>query len=563
MANTVKQKIRYGAIFLFLLFMVMGGVSVFHILRLQNDSKIILKNNYESLDYTKNMLCALDSIQFDSVAYIKKFGIALSAQEVNITENGEQYATNNIRALFNRYTSGNTADTIAQQIRSNIYAIIKVNMYAIETKNNAANKTASKAVSYITLIASIILIISLTFSFNFPSIIIDPINKLTEGIAEISSKNYKHRIHLKRKDEFGQMADAFNAMAGRLEYFENSNLNRIIFEKTRAEAVINSLKDASIGIDRNNRVLFANDQALQLLGLKAMDMVDRPVEEITKKNDLFGFLMEEKNNMPFKIVVDNRENYFVKEVVDITRDESNGKVIVLKNITSFKELDVAKNNFIATISHELKTPLASSDFSLKLLQDDRVSTLTAEQQELVENLKRDNQRMLRILSELLNISQVEAGKIQLQIKHVSPYQIVDGAIDAILNSAREKGITVKKDYDKQLPDIMADSEKTNWVLNNLLINAIKYSKKDQAILVSLRKKNTDIIFSVKDEGPGIPEEYRSKVFDRFFKVPGSNSPGTGLGLAISKEFIEAQEGNIWVESIVGLGSTFSFSFMSV
>src|SRR5262245_61823747 len=237
-------------------------------------------------------------------------------------------------------------------------------------------------------------------------------------IQKISRKNYKYRIHLKNKDEFGQMADSFNTMAERLEYFESSNLNRLMFEKGRAEAVINSLRDASIGIDKNSVVLFANNQALELLGVESKEIVGRPASEIAQRNDLFRFLLNEKGNIPFKIVVDRKENYFTKETIEIKQEDAKSTVIVVKNVTSFKELDVAKTNFIATVSHELKTPLASSDFSLKLLEDHRHGKLTKDQKDLVHQLKQDNQRMLRILSELLNMSQVEAGKIKLEIKYV-------------------------------------------------------------------------------------------------------------------------------------------------
>src|SRR6185436_11893332 len=210
------------------------------------------------------------------------------------------------------------------------------------------------ALTFISFLAAIVFLVGFTFSYNFPFIVTVPINSLKEGIQEISRKNYKHRIHLERKDEFGEMAGAFNDMAERLEYFESSNLNKIIFEKTRAEAVINSLKEASIGIDKNGIILFANDQALQLLGLQAKDIVGQPVEEISKRNDLLRFLLQEKGSLPFKIVIDNRENYFTKEILDITQEGTSSKVIILRNITSFKELDTAKTNFIATISHELK-----------------------------------------------------------------------------------------------------------------------------------------------------------------------------------------------------------------
>ncbi len=311
-------------------------------------------------------------------------------------------------------------------------------MKAIQRKSQLSEKTAENALTIIISLSGIVFLIAFTFIVNFPLVVTDPISKLTESIKEIANKNYKHRIHINNKDEFGKLANAFNEMAERLEYFESSNLNKLMFEKSRAEAVINSLKDASIGVDKNERVLFANYQALQLLGIKAEEVVGKPVNEISSRNDLFKFLIENDNTTPFKIVMDNRENYFVKEVIEVAQEDAMNKVIVLKNITSFKELDVAKTNFIATISHELKTPLASSNFSLKLLEDERVSKLSPEQIELIGNLKQDNQRMLKILSELLNMSQVEAGRIQLDIKKVNPNAIIDTAIQAVSGNAKEK-----------------------------------------------------------------------------------------------------------------------------
>jgi signal transduction histidine kinase len=318
------------------------------------------------------------------------------------------------------------------------------------------------------------------------------------------------------------------------------------------------LKDASIGIDKNSIILFANNQALQLLGLEAKDIVSRPTSEVADRNDLFRFLLNEKNSIPFKIVVDGKENYFSKEIIEVQQEDSRNMVIVVRNITSFKELDVAKTNFIATVSHELKTPLASSDFSLKLLDDGRNGKLTKDQKDLVHQLKLDNQRMLRILSELLNMSQVEAGKIQLEIRSVKPALIANNAINSVNAAAKEKDIHFERNYDEELPLVQADAEKTGWVMNNFLSNAIKYSSEGSKITVNIKLIDGSLQFSVKDQGPGIPEEYLPRIFERFFKVPGASKTGTGLGLAISKEFIEAEGGKIWVKSKQGEGSEFGF-----
>ncbi len=561
MAVTLKTKVALGGIFLFGLLILVGALSFYYFNRITEEAGGIVKDNYETLNYSRDMLKEMDELQGgDSISASKKFKQNLQAQEKNITEPGEKELTDSLRINFEALKQKTSSDSLRSLIRRNISGIMQLNLQAINKKNEAAKASAEKAKTIITIILTLCTLVGLTFLYNFPSLIASPVAKLTQGIKAIANKNYGERIHLNRKDEFGQLADAFNSMAEKLNDYEHSSLSKILFEKKRAETVINSLKDASIGIDNKGDVLFANEQALQLLNLKELEIVGQSQEGVQKKNDLFRFLLKEQNSTPFKIVVDGKENYFIKEIVDINQgNEKAGSVIVLKNITSFKELDVAKTNFIATISHELKTPLASSDFSIKLLEDERTGRLSDAQKELVNNLKQDNHRMLRILSELLNMAQVETGKIQLDIVNADPQVIMDNAINSVINAAREKNITIRKDYRAGDIKVRADTEKTSWVLNNFLSNAIKYAPRDSTINAGIVKKEKEIEFSIIDQGPGIQPEYLLKVFERFFKVPGSKAGGTGLGLSISKEFIESQGGHIWVRSEPGSGSTFGFN----
>lgn len=559
MSFSVRHKIWFGTAFLFLLLILTSGVGIYFTVALKREAKAVLQDNYESVAYCHTMQQQMDSFYIDHQNAIARFDNALKLQERNVTEKGEDNATKNVRALFEKIKNGDTAASDRLAINNSIQRILYLNMNAIHNKNEKAQKTSKNAVTIIITLTGLIMLIAFTFSVNFPAIVTSPIRQLSNAIIEISNKNYKHRIHIDNKDEFGTLADAFNNMAERLEYFESSNLNKLMFEKSRAEAVINSLKDASIGIDKADIVLFANYQALQLLGLKSNDVVGHTVGELCHKNDLFNYLINNESTTPFKIVVDKRENYFIREAIDVNQGDGNSKVIVLRNITSFKELDEAKTNFIATISHELKTPLAASDLSLKLLEDERVGKLTEDQKELIQNLKHDSQRVLKILSELLNMSQVEAGRIQLDVQQVNPYLIVDSAIETVASNAKEKEINIKKDLQEHLPLINADAEKTTWVLNNFLTNAIKYSNEGGEITIKSIANSESVIFSVQDHGPGIAQEYLPRIFERYFQVPGSKAKGTGLGLAISKDFIEAQKGKIWAESEIGKGSTFNFS----
>ena len=559
MAVSVKKKIWLGTLFLFLLLLVTGGVGIFFMAKLKTEGQNVLKANYETLSYCHTMQQQLHNIEAGNKQGFQNFADALVKQGHNITEPGEDKVTADLQNDFNKLKSGDSSRQTIQAIEEHLQSILFLNMQAIQRKSKRAEEMADNALAIIMALGGFVFLIAFTFLVNFPSVVTNSINRLAEAIKEIANKNYSHRIHIDNKDEFGKLADAFNEMAERLQYFENSNLNKLMFEKSRAEAVINSLKDASIGIDKNGIVLFANFQALQLLGLRPDEVVGKPVVELKKKNDLFSFLVDKDTTTPFKIVVDNRENYFVKEVIEVVQGEAKNKVIVLKNITSFKELDVAKTNFISTISHELKTPLASSDFSLKLLEDERTGTLTPEQKELIQNIKQDNQRILKILSEILNMSQVEAGRIQLNKQKVLPSVIVDSAVETVASAAKEKDIKLIKEISEGLQEINVDAEKTTWVINNFLTNAIKYSPSGNKIEIVVRRNNGSLVFSVKDYGPGIAQEYQHRLFERYFQVPGSKSKGTGLGLAISKDFIEAQEGTIWVESEIGQGAKFCFA----
>jgi signal transduction histidine kinase len=268
-----------------------------------------------------------------------------------------------------------------------------------------------------------------------------------------------------------------------------------------------------------------------------------------------------------KIFADDRESYYSKEVLSVvSKEKVIGKVIILKNITEFQQLDEAKTNFIATISHELKTPISSIKMSLKLLEDKRIGEVNTEQKQLLENIDDDARRLLQITGELLDMAQVETGKLQLNFGSTHPQNIVDYAVKAVKFTADQKHVDINVKYDQDLFDVRADLDKTTWVLINLLSNAIKYSHEKSVVDLDVKKlKNDEIEFSVKDHGRGIENKYLSRIFERYFKVPGAtvDQTGTGLGLAIAKDFIEAQSGKIGVESELGEGSRFYFTLKRI
>ncbi|PUZ28526.1 PAS domain-containing sensor histidine kinase [Chitinophaga parva] len=558
----LKTKITLGVLFLYLMLALVSVVGVL-LLRGQNEkSRMILQDNYESLEDCQNMLRALEQMTDNRQQAMTAFDRNLMAEESNLTETGEARAAHDVRVAFTALQNDSAhQEQYFKPIRQGIANIMAVNMRAIKEKHVKSNKTGDHALIYIAVIIGVCFMLGFTFVFNFPGYIANPIRELTEGIKNIAQKKYSQRLYFKSDDEFGDLAEAFNTMAAQLDQYEHSNLARIMFEKKRAEAVISSLKDATIGFDANDTILFANQPALDLLNMKERDLVGFAASVAAKNNDLLRTIIHQQAHEPLKIVVDGKECFFVQEVIDIHQEEARtGYVIILKNITSFLEHDQAKTRFIATISHELKTPLAASDFSLKLLEDERIGTLSGEQKELVESLKQDNRRMIRIVSELLDLSQVESGNIQLQVTPVFASGIVKYALDAVTNAAARADIRIDVQVADNLPPILADVEKSAWVLVNLLTNAIRYSKPGSTVTLAVTVTDTrELQFSVRDTGKGIAPAFREKIFERFFKVPGAQHPqGTGLGLAISREFIDAQGGRIGVESEEGKGSLFYF-----
>ncbi|GFZ39295.1 HAMP domain-containing sensor histidine kinase [Bacteroides nordii] len=440
---------------------------------------------------------------------------------------------------------------------------------ATEPDSPAAMPALERALLWISVTGGICVLTGLVLLFWLPRSISKPILELKQGILEIANHNYEKRLDMKSSEEFREVADSFNRMAERLTEYRASTLADILSAKKFLEAIVNSINEPIIGLNTEREILFINNEALNVLNLKRENVIRRSAEELSLKNDLLRRLIRElvspgDKKEPLKIYADNKESYFKAAYIPINntnadKDEPHklGDVILLKNITEFKELDSAKTTFISTISHELKTPISAIMMSLQLLEDKRVGTLNEEQEQLSKSIKDSSQRLLEITGELLNMTQVEAGKLQMMPKITKPIELIEYAIKANQVQADKFNIQIEVEYpEEKIGKLFVDSEKIAWVLTNLLSNAIRYSRENGRVVIGAQQEGDQIELYVQDFGKGIDPRYHQSIFDRYFRVPGTKVQGSGLGLSISKDFVEAHGGTLTVESELGKGSRF-------
>ena len=437
---------------------------------------------------------------------------------------------------------------------------------AAEPDSPIASTGLKQAVVWVAIIGGICIVCGVTLAIWLPQSINRPIKELTDGILEIANRNYEKRLNISDKnEEFKNVVDSFNRMAQHLSEYRSTTL---LAHKKFLEAIINSISDPIIGLDPDRKILFINSEALNILNLKKENTIFKSAEEISLKNDLLRKLIRElvspnPQKEPIKIYADNKESYFKASYIEIDNTnhdseepEKLGHVIILKNITEFKELDSAKTTFISTISHELKTPISAIMMSLQLLEDRRIGSLNKEQEQLSQSIKENGERLLNITGELLNMTQVEAGKLQLMPKITRPIELIEYAIKANQVQADKFNIHIEVDYDENTKKLFVDSEKIAWVLTNLVSNAIRYSKENGRVIIGTHQDGNMVEIYVQDFGKGIDPRYHQSIFDRYFRVPGTKVQGSGLGLSISKDFVEAHGGTLSVESELGKGSRF-------
>ncbi|MFZ0829056.1 MAG: ATP-binding protein [Verrucomicrobiia bacterium] len=405
------------------------------------------------------------------------------------------------------------------------------------------------------------LLISAYAGYQLSRSILQPIQLLTRATRELGEGKLDQPVPVTTRDELGELALAFNKMAAQLQEYRQSTTEKIVRLHRTMETTLASFPDPIFVLDQEGRIELKNPAADGLMSSLQLEvqLPDR-LQAIARNTLASG-----ENFLPhsFKEAITYRirgeDKFFLPRILAMRSKEDAllGVAVVLYDVTRFRLLDATKTNLVATVSHELKSPLTSVRMGLHILLEKTVGTLTPKQAELLSAARSDTERLLRILNDLLDLARLEEGNAELRREPVSPSELLAGAAKELADKISTKNLQVDFKVRPDLPAVSVDRQRINHVFTNLISNAVKYSSLNGRIVLSATPvADHGIEFRVTDQGPGIPAEYHTRIFDRFFRVPGQTKTGAGLGLSIAREITVSHGGRIGVRSPPGQGCTF-------
>jgi two-component system, NtrC family, sensor histidine kinase KinB len=462
---------------------------------------------------------------------------------------------------------------LSDQLRNQCFTLFEINqndLYnTMPETHSIANQTAFGAMmaAIIMLVLSIIATAWLIRSF------ITPAEMLTERVKQIGAGNVDLKIDVLSDDEVGQLSREFNKMTERLRQYDQINIDTLLSEKRKSETIVDSITDGLIMIDAFATILHVNKRMADLFGFDEAAGIGRPVTAMVHEDRVLALL---HGPLDDSVPPDDRRLSFLQferegmalffrpkiTVLRTTDGGLYGVLLLMQDITQFKELDRLKSDFIATVSHEFRTPVTSINMSVDILDQQLLGPLTPKQRELVTAAKEDCFRLTKLARELLQLSKLESGRVQVRDEPLNIRDVVEASLRPLRIQFQEKKVTLEASVPADLPTIVADEQQLSWVVTNLVTNALKYTEAGGSVTVRGSMEPGALRLEVHDTGVGIAREHLDRIFDKFVQVrnvAGTTPGSVGLGLAIAKEIVEMYGGRIWVESEVGQGSTFGFT----
>lgn len=563
----------------------------------------MVRDNYRSVVAAQRMEKALDvcdrqfvaSTSADAAdgaaltAQFEKFERELLVQEKNITEVGEAEATSALRATFETWRGvagraialrGQPArwdayrrDVIpaGDAVRANADKILTLNEDAILRKSSETKHHADQLSRTLALLSLFALGLASVVGFAFADRIARPLTKLADGARRIGEGDLDVPLEQPEgEDEVARLVQEFRGMTEKLRTYRRSSLGELLEATEAAQAAIDSLADPVITFHEHGGFKRANDAARTMLGVdpdrddplaplvpELKVAIERGRDRVLKGR---GPQAPRGLENAIPILIDERPRYVQPIATPIYADVSGaivGVTVLLRDVTSLRRADELKTDLLATVAHELRTPLTSIRMGLYLCLEEKVGPLNEKQQELLVSAREDAERLHRLVEGILSVSKIEAGVLVGRRRALEPRKLVEAAVAPFRVRAADQRLTLEVKAPDQ-PLVEVDEDSVVLVLTNMLNNAFHHTPAGGRIEVTAEPVDDSVRFNVSDTGSGIPEEHRPRLFEKFYRVPGSPPGGTGLGLSIARDIVFAHEGEIGVDSAVGKGSRFWF-----
>jgi signal transduction histidine kinase len=599
---TLKGKLLATQAVLAVALALVGATAVVSIRTLGDASDAILRDNYRSVLAAQRMQEAAERI--DSAALFRVAGRTekadqlapslqvfereLSAQEANITEPGEAAATARLRSAWNayrevylRFSTQPAAAPLDRgyfevleprflAVKAAGQEILDLNQDAMVRRGEHARRQASRL--NLIVIATTLggLVAGILLAAGLVARIVRPVSVLAQAAKRIASGDLAARARVAGSDEIAGLAAEFNAMADKLAEYRRSSLGDLLQAQQAAQAAIDGLPDPVLILDLAGKAQNLNQAAEAVLRLPpgadavaALPPALRETVERARAHVVAGKGPWQPHGFEEAVRLDlpDGARWFLPQATALHGEAGavTGAAIVLQDVTRLMRFDELKNDLVATVAHEFRTPLTSLRMAIHLCVEEAAGPLSEKQADLLVTARRDCERLQGIVDDLLDLSRIQSGRVELQRRPVKARALLDEAAAAAREAAAGAGLALTVRSGTSGEEVLADAERIALVLSNLLANAVRHTARGGAVTLSALPAERAVRFEVVDTGEGIPFEYLDRIFDRFFSVPGRRAGGVGLGLYLVREIVAAHGGEVGVQSVPGEGSTFLFT----
>ena len=607
MFKTVKSKISIIYIGLVLLIVLLGLISVYNMMKISSTIDGLINTNYNSIVRINEMrqalrrqqLCVTEylyrnreqsGVEFEGQASVfrqfheaEKATIFIPEEVQYITNIGDYFET--YVSMFHELRRYNLQDPdeftqaetyyntymIPQQetVEAELQLLYTSNETALFGRQDAASNAAHTATQMLMVVFPVAAIAGLLMATMYTRRFFAPLNEITQNIKLVRQGNLDRKTTISTQDEFGLLADEFNNMTQRLSEFEKSTLGTLRAEKNKADLIVRSISEPVLILDEQAKIVMMNQAFERLFSRRDQESAGKNLLEVLPRKEFGRYVplpQPGQENLEDQIIVVNQRGedlfyHITAAVIPGPEGQSSGLVLLLHNITEMKQLERTRSDFIATISHEFKTPLTSIVMGADMIAGEMVGPLTEDQREIVNTIKEDSSRLEMLVGEMLELSRMESSKTIYQFTSCDLKEIIETSVKQFRAAAEHNNIVLTVDCPDDLPRVTADFSKITWVLNNLLSNAFKYTREGDSVRVEACRDGAWLNVSVSDTGIGIPPEFADQVFEKFVQINGYDVEvrGSGLGLAAAREMIQAHGGKIWCDPDVAVGSRFVFT----